>query len=59
MAGRDRKLLESIGEELKENPPRVLAKTRRKKGAKAVERQRRAILLNKARSRGAKIRRKS
>lgn len=41
--------LESAGHELKTNPPRVLAKTRRKKGAKAAEAQRRAIMFSKAR----------
>lgn len=38
-----------IGHELKANPPKILAKTRRKKGKKAAEAQRRAILLSKAR----------
>lgn len=47
--------IEEAGREIKENPPRVLAKTRRKKGAKAAERQRRAIMLSKARRAGAKI----
>ncbi len=36
-----------IGRELKRNPPKILAKTRRKKGKAAAERQRRAILLSK------------
>ena len=35
--------------ELKANPPAVLAKTRKKKGKKAAERQRVAIMLSKAR----------
>jgi hypothetical protein len=52
------KTLHRIGAELRDNPPRVLAKTRKKKGAKAAERQRRAILLSKARRAGAKVPRK-
>jgi hypothetical protein len=55
MAGtKDRAILESVGHELKANPPRALAKTRRKKGAKAANKQRVAILLSKARSKGAR-----
>ena len=42
-------LLHKIGHELKMNPPKILTATRRKKGAKAAEKQRRAILLSKAR----------
>jgi hypothetical protein len=53
-----RRILKSVGHELKANPPKVLATTRRKKGAKAAERQRKAILLSKARKRGARIKRK-
>lgn len=52
---RTARILESVGTELKNRPPRILEKTRRKKGAKAAERQRVAILLNKARRRGAKV----
>ena len=51
----DRRILQEVGHELKTRPPRVLAKTRRKKGAKASERQRKAILLSKARSKGARV----
>ncbi len=47
--------LESIGRELKENPPKQLARTRRKFGAKRAEKQRRAILLSKARKAGIKV----
>jgi hypothetical protein len=54
----DRQILQNVGSELKENPPRVLAKTRKKKGKKAANKQRVAILLSKARARGAKIPRK-
>ncbi len=52
----DRKtILGRAGKELKENPPAILARTRRKFGAKRAEAQRRAILLSKARKAGAKI----
>ena len=47
--------LQRVGHELKTNPPRVLASTRRKFGAGRAERQRRAILLNKARRDGVRI----
>ncbi len=50
---RSARILSSVGRELKRNPPAILAKTRRKKGARAANRQRVAILLNKARERGA------
>lgn len=53
-----RRILKSVGHELKKNPPKILAKTRRKKGKAAAERQRKAILLAKARKRGARIKRK-
>lgn len=49
------KILKSVGHELKVNPPRVLAKTRAKKGAKRAQKQKIAILLSKARARGARI----
>lgn len=52
---KSRKLVESAGRELRDNPPSVLEKTRRKKGAKAARKQEVAIMLSKARSRGAKI----
>ena len=48
-------ILASVGKELKDNPPSILERTRRRKGAKAAEKQRVAILLNKSRKRGAKI----
>lgn len=38
-----------------DNPPTILSKTRRKKGKAAAERQRRAILLSKAREKGARV----
>lgn len=52
---RSRKTLESVGHELKENQPRQLVNTARKFGKKRAEKQRVAILLNKARKRGAKV----
>lgn len=48
-------VLQSIGHELKKNPPAALAKTRRKFGAARAEKQRKAILLSKARKAGAKV----
>lgn len=52
---KSRGIVESIGHELKENPPAILAKTRRKKGPAQAERQRKAILLSKARKEGANV----
>ena len=49
------RILADVGQELKDNPPGILEKTRRKNGAKAAKRQRVAILLSKARDRGAKV----
>lgn len=48
-------ILESVGHELKTNPPKILKKTARKKGKKQANKQRVAILLSKARRRGAKV----
>lgn len=48
-------ILHEVGRELKHNPPKVLAKTARKKGAAMAEKQRVAILLSKARKRGAEV----
>lgn len=48
-------ILRAVGRELKTNPPAVLARTRRKRGRKAAEKQRVAILLAKARKRGARV----
>jgi hypothetical protein len=59
MAGKTRRILHSVGRELKENPPRQLAKTRKKFGAKRADKQRIAILLSKARKRGASVKRRS
>ena len=50
-----RAILQSVGHELKTDPPRILSHTRKKFGAKQADKQRVAILLNKARKRGANI----
>jgi len=47
--------LQRMGHEMKVNPPSVLAKTQRRFGAARAERQRKAILLSKARRAGARI----
>ncbi|MEK9171883.1 MAG: hypothetical protein AAB782_01455 [Patescibacteria group bacterium] len=51
-------VIEGAGHEMKVNPPKILAHTRARFGVKRAEAQRVAILLNKARRRGAKIKRK-
>ena len=52
-------ILKRVGHELKHNPPKILAKTRAKSGKAAADKQRKAILLSKARKRGARIKRKA
>lgn len=52
---RTARILANVGSELKLNPPGILAKTRRKKGKDAAAEQRVAILLSKARKRGANV----
>ena len=47
--------IQAAGHEVKKNPPRVLASTKRKFGARRAEQQRTAIVLNKARAAGARI----
>lgn len=51
-------ILEDVGSELKANPPSILAKTRAKYGPEKANKQRVAILLSKARRRGANLGRK-
>ena len=51
----NRNVLKSIAKEMKMNPPEILGKTKKKKGKKAAEKQRVAILLSKARKKGVKI----
>jgi len=54
-SGTNRKILHRIGTELKNNPPRIVEKTRREKGDAAAEKQRKAILISKARRAGVRI----
>lgn len=55
LTDRSRQILKSVGKELKENPPEALAKTKAKSGAGQAKKQGVAILLSKARKRGAKV----
>jgi hypothetical protein len=55
MAGKQRAILESVGHEMKENPPKILSHTRDKFGSARADKQRTAILLSKARRAGASI----
>lgn len=48
-------ILQSVGDEIKNNPPAIVASTRQKFGATRALKQSRAILLSKARKRGANI----
>jgi hypothetical protein len=48
-------IIDSVGKELKSNPPGILAKTAAKYGAADAKKQRVAILLSKSRKLGAKI----
>lgn len=48
-------ILENIGKELKNNPPKILANTTKKFGVARAKKQKTAILLNKARRVGANI----
>jgi hypothetical protein len=50
-----KKALQKAGKEMKDRPPRVLAQTAKKYGEKVAEKQRKAILLAKARKAGAKV----
>lgn len=52
---KNKKILKSVGKEIKQNPPRVLAKTAKKSGKAQADKQKVAILLSKARKAGAKI----
>ena len=47
--------IEEAGHEIKVNPPKILAKTRKKFGKKRADKQKVAIMLSKARTMGAKI----
>jgi hypothetical protein len=48
-------LIQAAGHELKTNPPKILAKTAKKKGAAQANKQKIAIMLSKARAAGADI----
>lgn len=50
-----RKILQAVGEELRDNPPRQLQATLRMYGPMRARRQFRAILLSKARAMGARL----
>lgn len=52
---KSRAIVESVGHELKENPPKQLARTARKFGHERAAKQRVAILLSKSRKAGARI----
>jgi len=52
---RTARILTAVGRKMKAEPPKILAKTLRKKGKKVAERQRVAILLSKAKALGARI----
>ena len=54
-SNKTRRLIRAAGHELKQNPPKVLKTTARKKGTAAAGKQRVAIMLSKARSAGANI----
>jgi len=48
-------ILDTIGKELKSNPPKILANTTKKFGIARAQKQKKAILLSKARKVGANI----
>ncbi len=52
---KDEDILESVGSEIKANPPKILGKTAAKYGPGRAQKQRVAILLSKARRAGASI----
>jgi len=53
--GRTASILDSVGSELKEDPPAAVERAKRREGKAKGERVRRAILLSKARKSGADI----
>jgi hypothetical protein len=52
---KNQRLIRAAGHELKENPPKVVKSTMRKKGPEAARKQNIAIMLSKARAAGADI----
>ncbi len=55
MANNTSQILQDVGDELKANPPSAVQKTTQTKGPAQARKQKIAIMLNKARKRGAKI----
>ena len=49
------RIITSVGREIKKDEPGIIGKTRKKFGAKRALAQKRAILLSKARRRGARL----
>ncbi len=50
-----KRILQSVGHELKANEPSAVAKQRREKGPAAAKKMLVAILLSKARKKGARV----
>jgi hypothetical protein len=50
-----KRIIQSVGHELKENEPAVVASTRRKFGPERAKKQKTAIMLSKARRMGARV----
>ena len=55
MATKTQRILSGVGEEIKENPPKILTRTAEKFGPARAAKQRVAILLNKGRRAGASV----
>lgn len=55
MAGKNKAILQEIGKELKQNPPKVVQATERKFGVARAQKQKKAILLSKARKAGGGV----
>jgi len=53
--GKTAGILEDVGSEMKENPPKILASTAQKFGQARAKKQKVAILLSKARRAGANV----
>ena len=50
-----RGILHRVGAEIRDSPPKILSHTRKKFGSVRAEKQRKAILLDKARRAGARV----
>lgn len=55
MADKTKTILQDVGKELKNNPPSILQSTKEKFGVARAAKQKKAILLYKARKGGANI----